>query len=163
MLGDNMSVVVSSTIPTSTLKKRHNAIAYHHVREAVAAGILIFLHIEGKLNPADILTKHLSSVVRIPLMKPILNCYDPYQSEGSVNQEAMGGHGGPDKAVKLDNELRGENSVSPTQKRIEGQTGQKDGDMHVPVMHSLSEPQKAMEGINEGGSWASYLFIHTKD
>jgi hypothetical protein len=96
-------------------------------------------------------------------MKPILNCYDPYQSEGSVNQEAMGGHGDPDKAMKLDNELRGENSVSSTQERIEGQTGQKDGDMHVSMMHSLSEPQKAMEGIFEGGSCASYLFTDACD
>ena len=74
----------------------------------------------------------------------------------------MGGHGDPDKAVKLDNKLRGEKSVSPTQERIEGQTGQKDGDTHVPVTHNLSEPQTAMEGIFEGVSWASYLFTDTK-
>ena len=37
---DNKSVVTNSTVPTSTLKKKHNSIAYHRVREAVAAGIL---------------------------------------------------------------------------------------------------------------------------
>jgi hypothetical protein len=29
MLGDNMSVVLNTTVPSSVLKKKHNAIAYH--------------------------------------------------------------------------------------------------------------------------------------
>ena len=37
---DNQSVVTSSTVPESTLKKKHNSIAYHRVREAVAAGTI---------------------------------------------------------------------------------------------------------------------------
>ena len=37
---DNMSVVMNTTRPESTLKKKHNAIAYHRVRKAVAAGII---------------------------------------------------------------------------------------------------------------------------
>ena len=32
MLGDNQSVITSSTIPFSLLSKRHNALAYHRVR-----------------------------------------------------------------------------------------------------------------------------------
>jgi hypothetical protein len=35
MLGDNMSVVLNTTVPLSVLKKKHNAIAYHCVRDAV--------------------------------------------------------------------------------------------------------------------------------
>jgi hypothetical protein len=35
---DNKSVATNSTVPTSTLKKKHNSIAYRRVREAVAAG-----------------------------------------------------------------------------------------------------------------------------
>jgi len=35
---NNKSVMTNATIPTSTLKKKHNSIAYHRVREAVAAG-----------------------------------------------------------------------------------------------------------------------------
>jgi hypothetical protein len=31
MLGDNMSVVLNSTVSSSVLKKKHNAIAYHSV------------------------------------------------------------------------------------------------------------------------------------
>ena len=37
---DNMSFVKNLSIPTSALNKRHNAICYHRVREAQAAGIL---------------------------------------------------------------------------------------------------------------------------
>ena len=58
MFGDNQSVITSSTIPHSSLNKRHNALSYHHVREAIVAGILWFFKIDGKENPADILSKH---------------------------------------------------------------------------------------------------------
>jgi hypothetical protein len=39
------------------LKKQCNAICYHHVREAVAAGYINVVWIEGKLNVADVFTK----------------------------------------------------------------------------------------------------------
>jgi hypothetical protein len=58
MFGDNASVQRSSAVPHSQLNKRHNALAYHRVREAIAAGFLLFFWIDGKLNPADILSKH---------------------------------------------------------------------------------------------------------
>ena len=35
--GDNQSVLVNSTIPTFVLKKKSSSIAYHFVREGVAA------------------------------------------------------------------------------------------------------------------------------
>ena len=57
VLCDNKSVVLNMTLPSSTLKKKHNAIAYHKVRETVAAEIIKVNHIDGKLNLADILTK----------------------------------------------------------------------------------------------------------
>jgi hypothetical protein len=31
MLSDNMSVVLNTSVPSSVLKKKHNAIAYHRV------------------------------------------------------------------------------------------------------------------------------------
>jgi hypothetical protein len=37
---DNQSVVTTVSVPESTLKKKHNSIAYHRVREAVAAGTI---------------------------------------------------------------------------------------------------------------------------
>jgi hypothetical protein len=32
MLGDNMSAVLNTTVPSSVLKKKHNAIVYQRVR-----------------------------------------------------------------------------------------------------------------------------------
>jgi len=59
LLIDNNSVVINSTFPCSTLKKKHNAIAYHKVREAVAAGFVKIAFVPSKDNQADILTKPL--------------------------------------------------------------------------------------------------------
>jgi protein involved in ribonucleotide reduction len=72
LFGDNQSVITSSTIPHSLLNKRHNALSYHRVREAIAAGILRFIHISGKLNPADVLSKHCGFPQLMPLIRPIL-------------------------------------------------------------------------------------------
>ena len=72
LFGDNQSVVTSSTIPHSGLNKRHNALSYHRVREAIAADILAFLHVDGKLNVADVLSKHCGFQQAWPLIKPLL-------------------------------------------------------------------------------------------
>ena len=37
LFGDNRSVVTSATLPHSTLTKRHNILAFHRDREAIAA------------------------------------------------------------------------------------------------------------------------------
>ena len=58
MFGDNKSVVTSSTIPQSILKKRHNMLSYHRVREAIAAKLLEFHWCSSSLNRSDILSKH---------------------------------------------------------------------------------------------------------
>jgi hypothetical protein len=57
--GDNMAVVLNTTVPSSLLKKKHNAIAYHRVREAIAGKIVRLAHIPSEENIADILTKTL--------------------------------------------------------------------------------------------------------
>jgi len=72
MFGDNKSVVDSSTIPHSKLHKRHNALSFHCIREAIAAGILAFYHIEGTENPADILSKHWGYCQIWRLLHPLL-------------------------------------------------------------------------------------------
>ena len=58
VFGDNKSVVNSASIPHAKLHKRHTALSFHSVREAVAAKIIGFYFIEGENNPADILSKH---------------------------------------------------------------------------------------------------------
>ena len=72
MFGDNKSVVTSSTIPNSTISKRHHLASYHRVREAIAAKFISFHWKDGKSNPADILSKHWEFAAVWPMLKPIL-------------------------------------------------------------------------------------------
>ena len=57
----NRGVVKNASILESTLAKKHNAINYHAVREAAAAGILRVGKEDGQTNLADLLTKVLTS------------------------------------------------------------------------------------------------------
>ena len=57
---DNNSVVINTSHPQSTLNKKHNAIAYHKVREAVATGTVHVGKEDSSTNIADMLTKILS-------------------------------------------------------------------------------------------------------
>ena len=72
MFGDNRSEVDSSTIPHGKLSKRHNDLSFHHVREIIASKIVNFIHIPGKTNPADILSKHWGYTQIWDVLKPIL-------------------------------------------------------------------------------------------
>ena len=72
MFGDNKSVVTSSTIPNSTISKRHHLASYHRVREAIAAKFISFHWKDGKSNPADILSKHWEFATVWPMLRPIL-------------------------------------------------------------------------------------------
>jgi hypothetical protein len=54
---DNHGVVKNTSMPELTLMKKHNAINYHAVREAVAVGILRVGKEDGETNLADLLTK----------------------------------------------------------------------------------------------------------
>ena len=57
---ENRGVVMNASKPESTLQKKHNAINYHAVREAAAAGILRVGEEDGETNLADLLTKLLT-------------------------------------------------------------------------------------------------------
>ena len=69
---DNMSVVLNSSKPESTLKRKHNQICFHRVREAVASKIIRVGYVDSKCNLADILTKNLPSISRKRLLYEIL-------------------------------------------------------------------------------------------
>jgi hypothetical protein len=69
---DNQGVVQNTSIPESVLTKKHNAINYHAVREAVAAGILKVHKEDTKTNLADIFTKVLPADRRRELLRCIL-------------------------------------------------------------------------------------------
>ena len=60
LLCDNCGVVKKTSLPSSVLSKRHNAINYHAVREAAAAGILRVGKEDTETNIADLFTKMLS-------------------------------------------------------------------------------------------------------
>ena len=72
LFGDNESVVKSGSIPHSKLNKRHQALSYHAVREAIASKILSFAHIPGPINPADILSKHWGYQQVWPTLRPVM-------------------------------------------------------------------------------------------
>lgn len=73
LFGDNQSVVTNTTIPHSLLNKRHNALSYHRVREAMACGDLLgFYHIPEDKNPANILSKHWGFQQVWPQLKALL-------------------------------------------------------------------------------------------
>ena len=61
IFGDNKSVLTNSCIPDSMLKKKSNSIAYNFVREGSAMKEWTMAYVNTKDNPADMLTKPLSS------------------------------------------------------------------------------------------------------
>ena len=56
LIGDNLFVVVNTTLPSSKIKKKHPSCSIMCVREAVAAVFVWFGHIQSELNIADIAT-----------------------------------------------------------------------------------------------------------
>jgi hypothetical protein len=73
MFGDNQAVITNSTIPHSSLNKRHNALSYNRVREMNAAKILGYYWIDGKKNPADVVSKHWGHQQVWHLLKPFFS------------------------------------------------------------------------------------------
>ena len=53
-------MVLNTTLSSSNLKKKCQAVNYHRVREAIAAGFAKFEHIDSKTNGAGICTKPLA-------------------------------------------------------------------------------------------------------
>jgi len=71
IFGDNQSVVNSSVQLHVKLHKRHNMLSFHFVREAIAARYIVLTHIPGKINPADILSKHWGFSETWPMLKAL--------------------------------------------------------------------------------------------
>jgi hypothetical protein len=72
LFGDNASVVTGGSTPHSPLKKRHLALSYHYVREAVSSTALTFQFIPSELNPSDCLSKNWGYQQVWPMLQPIL-------------------------------------------------------------------------------------------
>jgi hypothetical protein len=72
VLCDNNSVVINSSVPHSTLNKKHCAICYHRTREAVAAKTIRIAKEDTHENLADMLTKPLPTVTKRYLCRQVL-------------------------------------------------------------------------------------------
>jgi len=72
MVGDNKTVVDCATQPHYKLVKRHLMLSYHYVREAMATGNYGYVWLNGKDNPADILSKHWAYGTVWKLLQPLL-------------------------------------------------------------------------------------------
>ena len=72
MFDDNRSIVTSATLPHSTLSKRHNILAFHRVREAIAAKIIDFHWIQSKYNLSDMLSNHWKHKKIYPMIQKLL-------------------------------------------------------------------------------------------
>ena len=63
LLEDNNSIILNMTVPSSPLKKKHNVIAWHHIREAIVCKIIMFAKINSKDNYSDMIMKPLPPVL----------------------------------------------------------------------------------------------------
>ena len=63
----------NTTVPESTLSKKHNAICYHKVRESVAAGWIEVGWIKSESNLADLFTKVLNRSRRQDLLDKMMS------------------------------------------------------------------------------------------
>ena len=91
VFGDNKSVVTSASAPHSKLHKRHTALSFHCVREAVAAKIIGFYFIEGEDNPVDILSKHWGYQQVWKLSRPLLFWYGTTTNDNDTVTEPTSG------------------------------------------------------------------------
>ena len=73
VLCDNQSVIKNGSFPESVLKKKHCSVAYHVVRESVAAKKALLFYENSKSNLADLFTKVLNLESRLRLIRGILN------------------------------------------------------------------------------------------
>ena len=69
---DNNSVVINTSNPESTLKKKHHSSNFNYVREAVAADMALIHKVDTDSNLADLLTKLLSRDKRKNIVQTIL-------------------------------------------------------------------------------------------
>ncbi len=69
---DNNDVVQNTSISESTLSKKHNAINYHIICKAVAAGIIRVGKEDTLTNIADVFTKLVPFTRKYQLLSPFL-------------------------------------------------------------------------------------------
>jgi hypothetical protein len=88
LVGDNMAVVINTTLPSSALKKKLQACNYHRIREAASARILIFGYMDTSLNLADVCTKPVGATLFHGLLKPYMFRCPKFIEETKPKKEA---------------------------------------------------------------------------
>ena len=72
LFGDNFGAIQSANIPEGELKKKHVAISYHYVREAIAAKIVNAIWIKTYENWSDLCTKALGKNIFYDLVHDVM-------------------------------------------------------------------------------------------
>ena len=72
MFCNNKAVNKNSSFAESTLRKKHNSICYHQVRENMASGVITIIKVDSGSNLSDILTKSLHAPQRKHLRSLIM-------------------------------------------------------------------------------------------
>ena len=72
LFADNYGMLQSATIPDAELKKKHVAISYHFVREAIAAKIINGIWVDTHENWSDICTKALGKIAHGAIASDIM-------------------------------------------------------------------------------------------
>jgi hypothetical protein len=72
LYGDNFGVIQSATIPDGELKKKHVAISYHYVREAITAGYINAIWMKSHENFADVCTKALGTIAFCKIIHDVM-------------------------------------------------------------------------------------------
>ena len=70
--GDSRSVVTSAPLTHSTFTKRQSILAFHRVREAIAAKLMAFYWIQSPYNLSDMLSKHWDHPTVYPMILKLL-------------------------------------------------------------------------------------------
>jgi hypothetical protein len=77
--GDNKSQVTNSSRPELTLKKKCNSICFHAIRDSVAMGETLLMHMRTGENLADFLTKTTSGAKHRKLVSGVIHdIYDDF-------------------------------------------------------------------------------------
>ena len=72
MYGDNLGSIQSANTPKGILKKKHVALSYHVVREAIAFGVACPIWVPSASNHSDILTKQIEAT---PFIGHVHDCF----------------------------------------------------------------------------------------
>ena len=86
--GNDMAVVLNTTIPSSFLKKKHQGCNYFRVRKSFAARFIRYRHIRSMENVVDLLTKPLERAAYGKLTSKYLFRRPKTIKEGLVKDDA---------------------------------------------------------------------------